>query len=204
MHTFVSSGQPSGAPRPVHYPAVGRYQQEVPSNGCGPGEGPTWRTLYWDASLPAGTRMTFEICTGDSDAELADCAFRQAAEIAPAMGLIGTLIGLVTIGILISLALAIAVVVFAITRPINRLTQAMTTLAGGSTDITVPAIDRGQLVRDGATTPLFTIVAVDPVRVFVDVPQSIASSVRMTTSSSTTKILALRFALLFFGVSSIA
>jgi methyl-accepting chemotaxis protein len=60
------------------------------------------------------------------------------------------LIGLVTIGILISVALAIAVVVFAITRPINRLTQAMTTLAGGSTDITVPAIDRGDEIGDMA------------------------------------------------------
>ena len=60
------------------------------------------------------------------------------------------LIGLVTIGILISLALAIAVVVFAITRPINRLTQAMTTLAGGSTDIAVPAIDRGDEIGDMA------------------------------------------------------
>jgi methyl-accepting chemotaxis protein len=60
------------------------------------------------------------------------------------------LIGLVTIGILASLGLAIAVVVFAITRPINRLTQTMMTLAGGSTDITVPATDRGDEIGDMA------------------------------------------------------
>ena len=60
------------------------------------------------------------------------------------------LIGLVTIGILASLGLAIAIVVFAITRPINRLTHAMTTLAGGSTDITVPATDRGDEIGDMA------------------------------------------------------
>jgi methyl-accepting chemotaxis protein len=53
------------------------------------------------------------------------------------------LVGLVTIGILISVALAIALVVLQITRPIDRLTQAMIRLAGGSTDITVPAVERG-------------------------------------------------------------
>ena len=60
------------------------------------------------------------------------------------------LIGLVTIGILASLGLAIAVVVFAITRPINRLTQTMMTLASGSTEITVPATDRGDEIGDMA------------------------------------------------------
>jgi RND family efflux transporter MFP subunit len=52
--------------------------------------------------------------------------------------------------------------------------------------ITTRSIDRGALVRDGATTPLFTVVAIDPVRVFVDVPQSIASSVRNDTPATIT------------------
>lgn len=50
--------------------------------------------------------------------------------------------------------------------------------------ITTRSIDRGALVRDGATTPLFTVVAIDPVRVFVDVPQSIATSVRNDTPAT--------------------
>ncbi|HVK89234.1 MAG TPA: efflux RND transporter periplasmic adaptor subunit [Kofleriaceae bacterium] len=45
--------------------------------------------------------------------------------------------------------------------------------------VTQRAIERGALVREGSTgAPLFTIVATDPVRVFVDVPQSIAMHVR--------------------------
>jgi methyl-accepting chemotaxis protein len=56
------------------------------------------------------------------------------------------LIGLVTIGILTSIALTIAVVVFAITR----LIQTMMTLASGSTEITVPAADRGDEIGDMA------------------------------------------------------
>jgi RND family efflux transporter MFP subunit len=35
-------------------------------------------------------------------------------------------------------------------------------------------IDRGTLVTDGKTTEMFDIVATDPVRIFVDVPQSVA------------------------------
>ena len=50
--------------------------------------------------------------------------------------------------------------------------------------ITTRSIDRGQLVRDGATTPLFTVVATDPARVLVEVPQSIASSVRNDTPAT--------------------
>jgi methyl-accepting chemotaxis protein len=60
------------------------------------------------------------------------------------------LIGLATIGILTSIALAVLIVVLAITRPINRLTQAMSTLAAGSTEIMVPATDRGDEIGDMA------------------------------------------------------
>jgi methyl-accepting chemotaxis protein len=60
------------------------------------------------------------------------------------------LIGLVTLGILTSISLAIAIVVYAISRPINRLTEAMTTLAAGSTEITVDATQRRDEIGDMA------------------------------------------------------
>jgi membrane fusion protein, multidrug efflux system len=41
------------------------------------------------------------------------------------------------------------------------------------------SIERGALVRDGATIPLYTIVATDPVRIFIDVPQSIAPGIKV-------------------------
>ncbi len=44
--------------------------------------------------------------------------------------------------------------------------------------ITSRTIDRGTLVSAGNTTPLFTIASIDPVRVFVQVPQSVAPSVK--------------------------
>src|SRR5262249_2351730 len=42
-------------------------------------------------------------------------------------------------------------------------------------------IDRGALVSEVNRTPLFTLVSTDPVRVFVDVPQTIAPSVKTGT-----------------------
>jgi methyl-accepting chemotaxis protein len=60
------------------------------------------------------------------------------------------LIGLATIGILASISLAFGIVVFTITRPIKRLTLAMNTLAGGSTDITVTDARRGDEIGDMA------------------------------------------------------
>jgi RND family efflux transporter MFP subunit len=45
--------------------------------------------------------------------------------------------------------------------------------------VTTRSIDRGTaLVGDSGTTPMFTVVATDPVRVFVDMPQTVAPSVR--------------------------
>jgi RND family efflux transporter MFP subunit len=44
--------------------------------------------------------------------------------------------------------------------------------------ITARTIDRGALVSAGNTTPLYTIASIDPVRVFVQVPQSVAPSVK--------------------------
>jgi RND family efflux transporter MFP subunit len=44
--------------------------------------------------------------------------------------------------------------------------------------ITARTIDRGALVSAGNTTPLYTVAATDPVRVFVQVPQSVAPSLK--------------------------
>ena len=52
--------------------------------------------------------------------------------------------------------------------------------------VTQRSVDRGALVRDGLTTPMFTVVATDPVRIFVDVPQSVATSVRADTPATVT------------------
>src|SRR5262249_52014999 len=51
--------------------------------------------------------------------------------------------------------------------------------------ITARSIDRGTLVGDGGT-PMFDLVATDPVRIFVDVPQSVAPSVRVGTDAGVT------------------
>jgi len=47
--------------------------------------------------------------------------------------------------------------------------------------ITARMIDGGSLVAPGTTAPLFRLAAIDPVRVFVDVPQDVAPSVRVDT-----------------------
>jgi RND family efflux transporter MFP subunit len=45
--------------------------------------------------------------------------------------------------------------------------------------ITTRSIDRGTLVTDNGTTPMYTLVATDPVRVYIDVPQSVAPSIKV-------------------------
>lgn len=44
--------------------------------------------------------------------------------------------------------------------------------------ITTRTVERGDLVTEGTGTPLYTLVATDPIRVLVDVPQTVAASVR--------------------------
>jgi membrane fusion protein, multidrug efflux system len=44
--------------------------------------------------------------------------------------------------------------------------------------ITTRSIDRGALLTDNATTPMYTLVATDPIRVFIDVPQTIAANIQ--------------------------
>jgi membrane fusion protein (multidrug efflux system) len=45
--------------------------------------------------------------------------------------------------------------------------------------ITTRSIDRGTLVGENGTTPMYTLVATDPVRIYIDVPQSVAPSIRV-------------------------
>jgi RND family efflux transporter MFP subunit len=52
--------------------------------------------------------------------------------------------------------------------------------------ITARTIDRGTLVSDTGTTPMFTIAATDPIRIFVDIPQTVAPSVRDGTEAKVT------------------
>ncbi len=52
--------------------------------------------------------------------------------------------------------------------------------------ITTRTVDRGSLVSDNGSTPMFTLVATDPVRVFVDVPQTVAPSVVVGTPATVT------------------
>jgi RND family efflux transporter MFP subunit len=44
--------------------------------------------------------------------------------------------------------------------------------------ITTRTVERGDLVTDGTGTALYTLVAIDPIRVLVEVPQTVAPSVR--------------------------
>jgi RND family efflux transporter MFP subunit len=52
--------------------------------------------------------------------------------------------------------------------------------------ITTRNIERGDLVSESKATELYTVVATDPVRVFVDVPQTVATSIRAGTDASLT------------------
>ena len=52
--------------------------------------------------------------------------------------------------------------------------------------ITSRTIDRGALLTDTGTTPMFTLVAIDPIRVFIDVPQTVAPSIRYGTPATVT------------------
>ena len=49
--------------------------------------------------------------------------------------------------------------------------------------VTSRTVDRGALVTEGNATPMFTLVATDPVRIFLDVPQSVAASIKPGTDA---------------------
>jgi membrane fusion protein (multidrug efflux system) len=52
--------------------------------------------------------------------------------------------------------------------------------------VTLRSIERGMLMTAGTATPLFRISAMDPVRVFVQVPQDVAPSVRVDLTAGVT------------------
>lgn len=52
--------------------------------------------------------------------------------------------------------------------------------------ITTRNVERGALVQVGGTVPMFTLVATDPVRVFIDVPQTVAPNVKPDTPAQIT------------------
>jgi RND family efflux transporter MFP subunit len=63
-------------------------------------------------------------------------------------------------------------------RRLLDLKQYATVTAPFAGTITTRSIDRGALVGTTDPTPMFTLVATDPVRVFMDVPQTVVSSVK--------------------------
>ncbi|MDB4959578.1 MAG: family efflux transporter [Myxococcales bacterium] len=52
--------------------------------------------------------------------------------------------------------------------------------------VTQRSVERGALVGTSTTTPMYTIVATDPVRVFVDVPQTVAATIKPGTETTVT------------------
>ena len=52
--------------------------------------------------------------------------------------------------------------------------------------ITSRTIERGALLTDTNTTPMYTLVATDPIRVFVDVPQTVAPSIKLGSDAQIT------------------
>jgi methyl-accepting chemotaxis protein len=102
-----------------------------------------------DANRNNRTQLNKEIATlGTSNDEYTHSLTQHVAEFYRSRMML--LIGLATVGILVSIALAVGIVVFTITRPIKRITRAMNTLAGGSTDITLTDTGRGDEIGDMA------------------------------------------------------
>ena len=62
-------------------------------------------------------------------------------------------------------------------RRLNDLQNFSKVTAPFAGTITSRTIDRGALIQDTGTTPMFTLVAIDPIRVFIDVPQTVAPSI---------------------------
>lgn len=52
--------------------------------------------------------------------------------------------------------------------------------------ITTRTVERGDLLTEGTSTALYTLVATDPVRVFVEVPQTVATGVRVGVDAAVT------------------
>lgn len=61
----------------------GSYEERITAKGCKANEAPVWRTIAWNGKLPAGTRVDWQVCTGNTDKELDDCTLVSAAEVRP-------------------------------------------------------------------------------------------------------------------------
>jgi hypothetical protein len=68
-------------PVPPLRTATGSYEQDVLANGCSMGEGPLWLSLLFEAAIPAGTELAFEMCGADTESALANCTFSPIATI---------------------------------------------------------------------------------------------------------------------------
>jgi RND family efflux transporter MFP subunit len=71
-------------------------------------------------------------------------------------------------------------------RRLTELVEFTKIVAPFAGTVTARSIDRGALVSEANRTPLFTIAATDPLRVFIDVPQTVAPSVRAKTPAKVT------------------
>lgn len=68
-------------PVPPLHSASASYEQSLSSSGCAEREGPQWLSLVFDATVPDGTELAFELCGADSEAGLATCTFTPVATI---------------------------------------------------------------------------------------------------------------------------
>jgi RND family efflux transporter MFP subunit len=71
-------------------------------------------------------------------------------------------------------------------RRLNDLQSFSKVTAPFAGTITTRSIDRGALLTDNATTPMYTLVATDPIRVFIDVPQTVAATIENGLSVAVT------------------
>jgi hypothetical protein len=71
---YLIPGAVTGSPGVTMYPPSGVYEQYVDSPTCAGTTAPVWRSLSWNASVPSGTDVKFELCSGDTDAQLAACS----------------------------------------------------------------------------------------------------------------------------------
>ncbi len=63
------------------YAASGSYEERIRVKGCLAGEGAIWRSLIWKTTVPEGTRVLWQMCGGNSEAQLDACTLRDVVEI---------------------------------------------------------------------------------------------------------------------------
>jgi hypothetical protein len=68
-------------PVPPLYSASASYEQTVVANGCEEREGPLWLSLVFDATVPEGSELVFDMCGGESEAALGSCTFSPIATV---------------------------------------------------------------------------------------------------------------------------